>query len=419
MITASIKNLTAIYSENIIIEINDFEINEAKKSTSQNYSNQTSKNYAYKNKLIRDAFVKYLQANLFTNNEKITVNDDTVWEFINGSSIAIELIINENDDLSDDTPQNLVKKVKKLILIPSENLDIEECSIPAEWVDIPNFAGDYYLPVQLNLDKKYLHFWGYISRQSLKQKADYNNTFHNYYVHQTDLITDLDLLWVALSICEEKGEVKLLPQVSVKEVKNTIAKLTKVTRYSPRLEVDFQKWATLLNNEESLKTLYQQRVNPKAILPSFTNLEKWLQQEFDQALELGWGLVSNHFTPQTLACLPMTDKDINQSVEKAKTIKFSRELEEKTVIFFLQTTKNTNNNRYEVLMQVYPDQSEKYLPLNLSFTIRDLESDTNIQTIISQKGDRLIQTKFNCDQEDKFRITLTLDEIEKSEDFCF
>ncbi|TAG39467.1 MAG: DUF1822 family protein, partial [Oscillatoriales cyanobacterium] len=40
----------------------------------------------------------------------------------------------------------------RLILIPSDETELEEFCVPQEWVDIPNWSADYYLPVQVNLD---------------------------------------------------------------------------------------------------------------------------------------------------------------------------------------------------------------------------------------------------------------------------
>src|SRR3712207_1878837 len=40
----------------------------------------------------------------------------------------------------------------RLVLIPSETMDFEELCVPQEWVDIPCWAADYYLALQVDMD---------------------------------------------------------------------------------------------------------------------------------------------------------------------------------------------------------------------------------------------------------------------------
>jgi hypothetical protein len=83
-----------LYDDHIFINISDLDRQKAE-SASANYSNQTGKNYASINSLVSNAFVKYLRENLYTNNEQITINIPEIWEFVNGSSITINIQFND------------------------------------------------------------------------------------------------------------------------------------------------------------------------------------------------------------------------------------------------------------------------------------------------------------------------------------
>jgi tetratricopeptide (TPR) repeat protein len=107
-----------------------------------------------------------------------------IWEVINGKAI--------------------IYGNKRLVLIPSDAIDIQDFAIPQEWVDVPRLAGDYYLPIQVDLENRYLHIWGFVSRRTLKEKADYDPIYRTYYLEGDRVITNLDLLWAACQLCPDE-----------------------------------------------------------------------------------------------------------------------------------------------------------------------------------------------------------------------
>jgi hypothetical protein len=88
----------------------------------------------------------------------------------------------------------------KVIFIPSQNIDITSCEIPQEWVDLPNWFGDYYVPVQVDLEAKYLHLWGMVTHQQLKQSAKLDSLFRYYHVGIDLLVSNMDLLWTSCEL---------------------------------------------------------------------------------------------------------------------------------------------------------------------------------------------------------------------------
>lgn len=255
-------NLSKIYSDHLWLEISDSDL-ELARPNPNNYSNDTGRNYAFFNRLCLNAFLHWCQENLelepavFPNEEVLPM----LWEFFTGSGI------------------NLYGK--RLVLIPTDAIDMADFAVPQEWVDIPNLAADYYLPVQIDIENLSVHFWGFVSRRTLKAKADYDSIYRLYYVEGDWVIPNLEMLEGASNLCDEKGQVAPLATLSNGEVEDLMVKLSEPSPYSPRLKAKFEKWGALLNENRWLQQLYERRVPP---LPVVFNLSMWL----DGIVEAGW-----------------------------------------------------------------------------------------------------------------------------------
>jgi hypothetical protein len=275
----SVETLTQIYSEHVWLELSNSDLEQAK-PIAQNYSNETGCKYAYLNRLCLNAFLRWMQENLgLATSVSIFPNQEVlpkVWEFFNGCGIKFGS--------------------KRLVLIPSDAIDIEDFAIPQEWVDIPNLAADYYLPIQVDLEEQYLHCWGFISRHSLQAKADYDPIYRLYYVERDWIIPNLETLSIALNLCpDEKGIVAALPKLSAIEAEGLIEELSKPSLYSPRLKVRFEKWGALLNESHWLQKLYERRL--PSVSSAIYTLSRWL----DGVVEVGWQTFEEFFTSKTLA----------------------------------------------------------------------------------------------------------------------
>lgn len=273
-----IETLSQIYSEHVWLELFDTDLEQAK-SVTQNYSNETGCKYAYLNNLCLNAFLRWIQENFgLATSASIFPSKKVlpkIWEFVNGCGI----------NLGD----------KRLVLIPSDAIDIEDFAVPQEWVDIPNWEADYYLPIQIDLEKQYLHCWGVISRHSLKARADYDPIYRLYYVERDWIIPNLETLSIALNLCpDKKGKVADLPRLSATEAERLIEELSKPSLYSPRLKITFEKWGALLNDNHWLQKLYEQRLS--SVSPAIHTLTRWL----DGVVEVGWQTFEDVFTSKTL-----------------------------------------------------------------------------------------------------------------------
>ncbi|MBD2139360.1 DUF1822 family protein [Anabaena sp. FACHB-1237] len=404
VVMLNIEELKNFYLEHLWIKISEQDKKEAEGNT-RYYANPTRRNYAYFNYLCHKLFRKWLKEyqEIESNNQLFPSENDLarIWQFINGSVVNI--------------------CGKRLILIPSDATDLEGFEVQKEWVDVPNLAGDYYLPVRVDLETNYLHIWGFISRKNLQRRADYDEFEKLYIVDANDVIDDLETLWIALELSEEKGSVQHLSSLKESEAQALIQeykKYMKTSPYSPRLyspglkcglKWDFEQWCALLNNQQWLQQLTQED-------NIMIDLGKWLNSQFDQAIELGWKLTSDLIRkPPQLVTL---STNVIKSFKRAKLVNFYIGSQQESVILVLEIEVQ-NNNKYQVLIQVHPSNGNPYLPINLSLTAIDLQSGESLQKITSGRDNLFIQlSPLLCDRGDKFRVELSLEGQSMSDNFC-
>jgi hypothetical protein len=261
-IMLNIDYLKDCFFEHLWIKISEQDKKEAEVNTLY-YANQTARNYAYFNYLSNKLFRKFVEEHQgIESNYQLFDNDNNLartWQFINGS------VVNINE--------------KRLILIPSDATDLEGFEVQKEWVDVPNLAGDYYLPVRVDLERNYLHIWGFISRENLKKRADYDELNKLYIVNSDDVIDNLESLWIALELCEEKGDVEVLPSLTESEAAKLIETYSQPSRYSPRLQGNSQKWMGLLNEEKWLRELDLEMLIKSPDRPLVIFLDQLYQKE--------------------------------------------------------------------------------------------------------------------------------------------
>jgi hypothetical protein len=262
VIMQNIEELKNFYPDHQWIEISEQDKEEAEANT-RCYANQTGRNYAFVNYLCHKVFSKWVKEyQEIESNNKVFSSDNNlarIWQFINGS------VVNIHD--------------KRLILIPSDATDLEGFEVQQEWVDIPNLAGDYYLPVRVDLERNYLHIWGFISRKNLQKRADYDKLDKLYIVSSGDVIDDIETLWIALELYEEKGDFEALPSLTESEAAKLIKTYSQPLPYSPRLKGNSQEWMALLNEKEWLKNLDLEMLIKSPDRPLIIFLEQLYQTE--------------------------------------------------------------------------------------------------------------------------------------------
>lgn len=149
----------------------------------------------------------------------------------------------------------------KIIFIPSDRIDISSFEVAQEWVDLTNWAGDYYVPIQVDLDAQYLHLWGLITHQELKRVSEpADRVFRYYHVDSERTIDNLEILWTSCELApapRTKNIADLDPVCALEHgvVTALIDRLKSETSINfPRLILPFSQWGAILNSPEYLQT---------------------------------------------------------------------------------------------------------------------------------------------------------------------
>lgn len=237
---------------------------------SQSFSSSSSRWNAYLNQVCLNSVLNWIreeyapEANVWLN-----ATLPSIWEVVNGAAITVD--------------------TTRFVLVPTETIDLSELRVPQEWVDIPSWAGDYYLGVQVDPDQGLVKIWGYATGEQLKQKASYDAQDRTYCLDEDDLIQDISVLWVARQLCQSertKTENSPLPSIPLAQVENLITRLGNPDLINPRLAVPFKLWGALLEHGGWRQRLYQSRMG----YPEQWSILQWLQSGVSEAAkQFGWG----------------------------------------------------------------------------------------------------------------------------------
>ncbi|MBE9170137.1 DUF1822 family protein [Pleurocapsales cyanobacterium LEGE 06147] len=253
----------------LILELTDKNINESWQQ-SQSAATSTSRWQTHLNQVCLKAFLPWLREEQ-NSRARVWLKGATLsnsWELVNGTAIALAN--------------------KRLVLVPSEASDLSELRVPQEWVDIPDWTADYYLAVQVNLDDRYIRVWGYCTHQQLKAKGAYDSSDRTYSLAEEELITDLDVLWVAQELCSEEitqAAVAPLPEISSAQAENLLQRLGNPKVLLPRLAVPFSLWGALIQNEAWRDRLAKKRRGVREQVPVLQLLQAGIS---NLVAELGW-----------------------------------------------------------------------------------------------------------------------------------
>lgn len=399
-----VETFTAIYPEQLFLEITPEDL-EAASPEPEVYSYDVARRHGLINCLVLNRFLTWLNTeapieetpNVWPNFEDLP----TVWEFVNGSALTIGNT--------------------RLVLIPQEAIDTDELCVPQEWVDLPEWVGDYYLGVQVNLEQNWLRVWGFTSHKTLKEEAEYDPVLRNYCLDGGLLIADLTVMWAARHFrTEEKVEVAPLPSLSYTEFEEISRVLRSPRSYSPRLlvtdsqpiddsEVAFPLWGALMAKDNLRRQLYEWRVSSVTdVEPAPTvsaTLSNWFAGQFEElwlplerVLSPEWGFTRTRST----------------IVERGKIIDFGDRLNgEKVALAIALQPDPDAEGETEVVVKVYPTVEES-LPVGLKLRY-ELESDSDEE--VAMEEEELIQLAFSELPGRTFRVEVSLEGEVIAEEF--
>ncbi len=279
----SLQDLMTLFPEPLWLQCKNVQVY-ADLTIPQLYSNETARHNARLNVLCLSAFMDWVQENLELVNTPTLWPSKAglpeIWEFVNGTALVL-----------DQT---------RLVMLPSDAMDTEEFAVPQEWVDIPNWSADYYLPMQVNLDENWVCVWGYITHPQIKTRGRYDPIYRTYALDRDWVMTDLAMFWQTQDICmKQQRFTESISPLFRSQTEGLIQSLSHPSPYSPRLNVDFEQWAALLERADLRQKLYRLRLENAAspIQSHVINTGLWLKDKIDEfAKELSWVLLPA-FTP--------------------------------------------------------------------------------------------------------------------------
>ena len=341
---------------------------------------------AYLNHLCLQTFLDYLEEeeNFEASAYPSTQTLFHIWSVVDGAAISLGN--------------------KRLVLIPTPTLGEGELRVPQEWIDIPNWVGDYYLGVKIYPDDQELEIVGYTTHAQLKNKGSYDPQERYYCLDRAELIEDVSVLWVALELCPEertKVSVPSLPTLPVTQAESLVQRLGNREVVRPRLAVPFEHWGALLEQENYLEQIYLQRQNVTQV-----NLSQW----FDNLFASGWQSLDTLFPDRNNLAFSLRGN--STQVKRVKLI----ELENQAVVLALSLS-SEDDGRVGIRTQLYPAPTETHLPEGVRL---DLLSSTgeSLKSVRARGEDDFVQIqRFKCAQGYRFNIQVSLDDISVREIF--
>ncbi|MEH2247676.1 DUF1822 family protein [Nostoc sp.] len=393
----------------------------------QHHSNAIAIYNAYLNRICLSRLVTWFQACLQESTLRAEVfpseeNLPMILEIVNGTAIKVG--------------------ETKIVLVPTETIDIEELCVPQEWIDINSWAADYYIPVQINLDGDDDDCWirvcGFATHRQLKNQGKYNSSDRTYSLPIEQLTENFTLLFATLGL-RWREEVPPEATLSAAEAQNLLQTLSDTSIYSPRVRLDipFAQWAALISNEQWRQQLYNQRLSKekntvstaKKYLPPSTesmnsvsvdssfiqvNLNQWFQKLF----AAGWQPIDEALNSQ-LGNLAFEFRSFSATsktgVNGIKLIDLGVQLGGQSLALMLALSQE-EDKKTAIIVQVHPTGNKKYLPPNLKIML--LESGNILQEIESRSLDSYIQlNRFKGLSGTSFSIELILDNFRMTESF--
>lgn len=177
---------------------------------------------------------------------------------------------------------------QKLVLIPTETIDLDEFRVPQEWVDIPNWIADYYVAVQVNPDEGWVRIGGFTKHLQLKEQGAYDWCDRTYSLNDTDLTPDLNVLWLTQQFNPQEvtqAAINPLPTLSKAQADQLIQRLGNSDVVTPRLAIPFEQWGSLMAHGGWRQRLAAQRRG----ITEQPSVGQWLQTGITNlAQQMGW-----------------------------------------------------------------------------------------------------------------------------------
>jgi Protein of unknown function (DUF1822) len=371
---------------------------------SQVYATPNSRWLAYMNQICLHTFLNWTtEDSIQTSVWQSFPGTTAFWEFVNGTAILLE--------------------GRRVVLIPSEAIDDSELEIPQEWVDIPSWAADYFLAVQVKPDGDWVRIWGYITHAELKSKGNYDYLDRTYCIDSRYVTKDFNAFWITYQFCQReklKATIPLLPKLPDNQAEKLLQRLSSSSITFPRLAVPFTTWGSLLENERWRQHLYQKR-QQLASSQQPVNLSLWLEGIYNSV----WETVETFFRGTNYVMRRATVYDgianfRDSSAVGVKSIKRGQLIDlgigVPPIVLVVDLVEEDNQQIY-IRVQVHPTNENPYLSSNIKLVLLS-ESGEIIQSVQAREQDNYIQlNRFQGEVGEYFQIQVGFDDYQITETF--
>ena len=414
----TVNDLAVIYPEQLFLEFTPKEqelawqqVNQKSEKINTNKTKidpQSNKGiaarwHAYLNYLCLQTFLQYLNSEQEFNYIPIVWKQADLpnfWQIVTGTAIELGKT--------------------RFILIPDAEKTYNELRVPREWVDIPSWAGNYYLAVEINLEQCWLRVCGYATHQQLQTEGKYDSIDETYSLQVEELNEDLTVLWTMIEFDFDRQQQLPTnpPSLSARDAVTLLTKLANCDRSWLRLHLPFAEWEALITNERWLQEIYYQHnlMDSSQLITPTINLSQWLQGIFT----LGWqplNTLINSETSNLAYALRSFSTNQPSAVEGVKLLDLGMQLGNRAVALLIGMTAEIDN-KIGIRVQLHPARDESHLPTNIKLALLTKSGEV-LQEFQARSQDELIQLKrFTCPRKKQFLIRVTLNSYSITEEFA-
>jgi Protein of unknown function (DUF1822) len=293
----------------------------------------------------------------------------------------------------------------KLALIPTEAIDQTSIEVPQEWVDIPSWAADYYLALQVDAENNEIRIYGYTTHQNLKATGVYDASDRTYCLDAEYLNNDLNSLWLAYpryTTTQTRTELAPLAVLTNTQADALIARLGDPSQVFARLEVPFQQWAALIENSAWRQKLYQQR-QPSPAPSLVTRLSRWFEGQSDAM----WQTIDQVLLPQPSMVAvrgagSLTPQITDRDIYRVKVLTFSSG--KIALVLKISPLEQTESR---ITLQIHPEGENAQLPGTTQLRLLTMDNQEVGQA--SAATTETIQLQFRVNSGEQFQIEITCD----------
>lgn len=307
---------------------------------------------------------------------------------------------------------------QSFVVIPSDSIDTQTVTIPQEWVDLPGWAADYYLAVQVLPDDEALQILGCYSYEQVKQ-APYQPFDRSYEIEGDVPYVEFDALVVAQQLGVHQKFVAHLDLPNLPSLPaSRAATILRQTQQKPpalvRLTVPFEEWGALVSQDEWRQSLGQQLLVRRGVDldTPITALTDWLHQGLSQ----GWQALeemSQWIEPQMAWALRQGQVAAETPILKAGKL-LSVSPDGTTALLLTVSIESLVDDRHAIQVQLYPLERELFSNLTLSMEV----GGQTLQSVTARPEDRYIQLKqFKSLPDQPFSLIVTTSKTRLQEQF--